>query len=171
MSIRNDLLERILNALTQGGTTVDTAYCDYALTAPQALTSTLTKVTGYTQKITPQNITESGGTFTSSFDGIAKLTLERFYTNRVASPATVVTVTIELRKNGLPILSRTATIGNQTSQGGPGTLPVTTPFLLPITSGDTFEIYVSAEDGGATPSDTELTNLEFVVDNLHNKPV
>lgn len=136
----------------------------YTRTADLTLTTTLQRVDGWLAGVIvpPTAISESAGVFTVAERVGVKASLERSYANGDQSPGTRVNITIEIRQNGSPIFNNTSSIPFATAAGGDGLLSITDPFLLEFAPSDTFEVYVSAEDGGADPADARLTRANLV---------
>lgn len=153
---------------------VESAYCDYSLAPNLTLTATPQLLTGWFAEIAPNGISESLGVFTIASDGIYNVTLERIYENDDNNPADQVFVTIQVFANdgtgAALIFDRTAPIPSATAGDEPAILSFTTPANRPITAGTTFEIYVSAVDGAASPEDTRLINAKVVANLIHVLP-
>ena len=157
----------IESRLTVVETASQSAYCGYTSAPALALTNGFQKVTGFTPTITPVNITESTGTVTINRDGVYAFDLERIYINEDTSPSQPIMLYIELRKNGITLISRNLIIGAATSNDEPAIAAFSTPLLLEVVSSDYFEIYVKAEEGVGSPSDTQLARANFTISRTH----
>ena len=140
-------------------------HCSFSSDTEIPLTTTLQKITVWTESDLSASVgvSESDGTFTVSTSAGVSLVVVRDYRNGDTNPADEVDATISFVINNEEYETNTAIIPPATNPGGDGTLTKTTPFLLPVASGDQFEIYVSAEDNDADPEDASLTGIKFTV--------
>ena len=134
------------------------AYSCYEMTTPLQLTTTKTLITGFTEVVTPKNISYDSGIFTIAVGGTYKFELERIYTNTDTNPADIVEVTFTIEGGGATVFSRTYALSAATSNNEPAILSFTTPNIASVTTGDEIKMYVSATDGGVDP---ELTYLSL----------
>ena len=180
MTIPNDLktarnLRRVWPEIADGInllTPTTVTYCDYSTTPSLKLTTTPQIVTGWSENITPFGISESNGRFTVNDSGVFKIDLERIYENDDNNPSDKVFITISVYKNSDPIaiFTRTAPIASATANDEPAIDTFTTPSMQTVNSGDYFEVYVSGEDNGLDPQDTELIRMKIVANKVHNLP-
>lgn len=132
-----------------------------------ALTNVFQKVTGFIPMTTPVNITESNGTFTAGVAGVYTWFLERIYVNGDTNPTPPITLTLEVRRNGIPEFTRTAIISAATAGDEPSTATFSTPFIQTVAEDDYFEFYVKAEEGTGSPSDTVLTRMQLTAHKIN----
>ena len=155
---------------------VNKAYCDYATSTSIPLTTTLTAVGGWAKggQVDAVNIAVSGSEFTCSSLGILSASLSRVYENTDNNPADQVTVTIAIVKNGdtlNPEFTATVPIGSATAGDEPAPPGYTDPFLIRVEDvTDYYEIYVSGQDDGADPQETNLIRMKLVANMIANLP-
>ena len=143
-------------------------YFDIASNPSLALTSTPQMVSGWT-KIVPAvgaDITDGRTTFNES--GILQVSLERIYQNDDQDPNDVVEVTIEVRKNGVTLFTRSSTISSATRADEPAIASFTSNGIRDINSSDYFEVYVSGTDGDVNPASTILKSIRMIGNLIHN---
>ena len=152
----------IADAIKKANDLGEMAYCSYSMNTPIALTPTLTKVTGWVSNIAPIKVSEVSGVFTTSFDAVTKFDLERIYQHNDTNPNNPALLRIQVRKNGIVFIDRTANIAAATAADEPAILSYTTPILVENNNGDYYEIYVSADEGGGQPDDVQLVRMNLV---------
>lgn len=153
------------------------AHCDYSTTTEVNLTVAEQKVTdwGVTGNLLPVGVTVSDGTFTVTESAIFNTGIERTYLNYDRDPTVPVIVSLRVvaTYNGTTaeIMNRTLPISASTAINEPGSL---TPFSrqnLQIPAGTTFEVFVSANEGGADPEDVRLVRMGISANSIYNLEV
>lgn len=147
-------------------------YGTWSFTGPLALTTTLTKVTGWVvnSDLSPVGVSLINDSIVLSKSAVIEYILERSYRNGDANPADEVDATVEIRKNGVPVFTNTAPISPATNPGGDGVLPITGAFEDAGEVGDSYEMWVSGIDGGANPSDANLSRARLSVKAIFSSP-
>lgn len=144
------------------------AYCDYSSNSVLALTNVFQKATlGFTEGITPVNITETNGVFVPLVGGIYKYLIQRVYHQHDSSPLPPIELFIEMRVNGVATFSSTSMIGASTSPQEPVALSFTTPFIGEMFGGEQVTFWFKATEGTGSPSNTELVYLKVVANKIH----
>lgn len=146
------------------------AYCSYTVSSNLLLTTSFQTVKNFNEIITPLNVSydNNTGKFKSLIDGIFSFTLERIYLNYDQSPATPVTLWIEMRKNNDIFFERTAIIGSATQASEPSTYPVTTNAIVSVNANDEFEFRVRGIMDGSNPLNARLSLMQISAHRIHN---
>ena len=139
------------------------AYSSYSLTSAVQLTNTFQKITAFTENITALNIAQSNGTVTVGASGVYVLSLEKIYRNEDVSPSEPIRIYTDIRKNGVSIYSRDVLISAATANDEPAVMSCTTPMMFNLAQGDYFEMFVRAEEGANSPTDTYLAKIESTI--------
>lgn len=143
------------------GIPVSFAYCSYGTDTAIPLTTTFQNVIGWTEQITPKNISYSNGVFTAVLGGVYEWILERQYINADSNPNDGVVLTIEIRKNGQIFAERSANIATAANPNKPVYSEFASPFIINVEAGDTFSFWVKGDDGGINP-----TAASFIIGQL-----
>lgn len=153
-----------------------TGYCDFSVNPTLTLTTTPTVVTGWVEnEVAPAvGISESGGEFTVTTDGIWRSSLERVYENGDNNPALLVTVTIAIEEDTgggyVELWTRTAPLMSATANDEPAILSFTTPSNRVVLAGTKLRILVSGQDGGGNPADARFIRAKFVANIMSKTP-
>lgn len=153
-----------------------TGYCDFSVNPTLTLTTTPTVVTGWVEnEVAPAvGISESGGEFTVTTDGIWRSSLERVYENGDNNPALLVTVTIAIEEDTgggyVELWTRTAPLMSATANDEPAILSFTTPSNRVVLAGTKLRILVSGQDGGGNPADARFLSAKFVANIMSKTP-
>ncbi len=145
----------------------DTAYCGYSVAPALVLTNVYQKVVGFAPTVAPRNITLVDGIITVGVTGIYTINLERIYTNEDTAPNQPVKLFLDIRRNSISEFTREAIIGAATANDEPSISAFTSPLILDVVAGDTFEMHSKAEEGLGSPSSTQLVKVNFTIDRTH----
>lgn len=148
----------------------NSAYCCYGNITSLALTNVFQKVSSFNPLISPQLVSFSGGTFTVSVNGggVWVFDLERIYTNEDTAPTNPVRLYIEMRLNGVAVLTRDAIIGAATSSDEPATIGFNTSRIVNMADGDQIDFYAKAQEEvtGISPVSSSLVVMEVTAQRL-----
>lgn len=147
-------------------------YGTWSFTGPLALTTTLTKVTGWVvnSDLAPVGVSLVNDSIVLSKSAVIEYILERSYRNGDINPADEVVATIEIQKNGVTVFTNSAPISPATNPGGDGVLPITGSFEDAGEAGDYYDMWVSGIDGVANPSDANLSRARLSVKAIFSSP-
>lgn len=137
--------------------------CDIAFEGSIPLSLTPTKITGWTEIVPSRNITVETGSITFLKTGEPFLSLERVYQNTDQNPTEVINATIDVRRNGVTLFTRTLPLASATNPNEPSIAAFTSNGIREITKGDVFEIYASAVDNGVSAQGVTMINARMVV--------
>ena len=146
------------------------AYCSFTTENILQLNNSFQKVdTGWTEVVTPVNISYLDGIFTTLESGVFQWNLERIYDNHDQNPSSPIELFIEVRKNGINVFERDIVIGSATGPAEPTTITFNSPFIFTVETNDYFEFYVKATEGDGSPSDTNLIRMQISANKIYNK--
>ena len=138
-------------------------HCAYELSVPLLLTTTPQLITNWVSSTIspPVGVVQNGGIFTTSVPSGVLVILERTYKNGDKRPDEEIQVTITINSGGNVVFTSTLPIPPAVLNRGDGVLSVTDPFLIPVSVGSEFGVFVSASEAGATPTDTSLVRARL----------
>lgn len=140
-----EISDTVKDNLKNLGVVVDHLSFDYESTGSLSLTNTYQQVTSWTADGEVENFTETNGDFSPLVGGRIAWAIERIYKNIDSAIDDTLTLFIQVRKNGTPIIQKSFPLSEAKSPNNPSAIEFNTPKITEMIISDVFTIWIKAE--------------------------